>query len=467
LGDQVGSQVTLARAVAYAADPSQEVSGANPNDGADVISCSLGPNDADWTMTAILRTAIDFAVTSGRGGLGTPIFWAVTNGDFEIKFDQVCAYENTIAVARSTFDDLQDNAGSGPELDFVGTGVRVTSTGAGGIYRRDTGCSFAAPTAAGVAALVLSAHPNMSWKILRHLMRATCDKVGGVTYDANGHHIDYGFGRVNALRALEFMEGLWIAWKGSGNDNLNVMNMANLSSKMVLDETSDNHPAIFAFNNSMWIGWKGSGNENLNVMDVFNPSSKIILNETSDSFPALTEFQQKLMIAWKGSGNENLNVMDVFNPSSKIILNETSDTGPSLTRNADQIMIGWKGSGNENINVMGGIPPGGNTMTLNETSDTGPSVMRFKASFWIAWKGSGNDNLNFMDVFNTSSKVTLDDTSSHGPSLAAFNNILMIAWKGSGNENLNVMDANDPTSKIILNETSDTAPSIAHLNPTP
>jgi hypothetical protein len=33
-------------------------------------------------------------------------------------------------------------------------------------------------------------------------MRRTCDRVGGVTYDANGRHDRYGFGRVNAARAV-------------------------------------------------------------------------------------------------------------------------------------------------------------------------------------------------------------------------------------------------------------------------
>jgi thermitase len=31
---------------------------------------------------------------------------------------------------------------------------------------------------------------------------ATCDKVGGVTYDASGHHPHYGSGRINAEQAV-------------------------------------------------------------------------------------------------------------------------------------------------------------------------------------------------------------------------------------------------------------------------
>jgi hypothetical protein len=34
-------------------------------------------------------------------------------------------------------------------------------------------------------------------------MRESADQIGGVVYDANGHNDDYGFGRVNAHRAVE------------------------------------------------------------------------------------------------------------------------------------------------------------------------------------------------------------------------------------------------------------------------
>ena len=75
LSDQIGSQETFARAIAYAADSSVESPGANSKDGADVISCSLGPNGGHWAVSSILEDAINFAVSSGRAGLGTPIFW--------------------------------------------------------------------------------------------------------------------------------------------------------------------------------------------------------------------------------------------------------------------------------------------------------------------------------------------------------------------------------------------------------
>ncbi len=61
LSDQIGTQTTLARALAYAADPSREDGRARADDGADIISVSLGPNGADWAMTSILDLAIQFA----------------------------------------------------------------------------------------------------------------------------------------------------------------------------------------------------------------------------------------------------------------------------------------------------------------------------------------------------------------------------------------------------------------------
>ena len=39
-------------------------------------------------------------------------------------------------------------------------------------------------------------------------MRESADKIGGVTYDADGHHDDYGYGRVNAAAAVQAAEQL-------------------------------------------------------------------------------------------------------------------------------------------------------------------------------------------------------------------------------------------------------------------
>jgi thermitase len=203
LTDQIGTQTTLARAVAYAADPTREDAQASAANGADVIVSSLGPNGPDWDLTSVLDLAIRFAANQGRGGLGTPIFWAVSNGHFEVERDEVSSHPDVIGVGRSDRNDQADGSAFGPKLEFLAPGVDVFSTKSGSKFGFSTGTSFAAPLAAGVGALVLSRHPQFTAQQVRERLRTTCDKVGGVTYDANGHHDEYGFGRINAARAVQ------------------------------------------------------------------------------------------------------------------------------------------------------------------------------------------------------------------------------------------------------------------------
>jgi hypothetical protein len=176
LGDQVGTQSTLARAIAYAANPAVEDQ--NNLAGADIISCSLGPNTAQWTMTQVLNDAITNAATEGRNGKGSAIFWACTNGNFPI------------------------GSGFGPELEFLAPGVEVLIPSSGNsAYRQTTGTSFAAPCAAGVAALALSKNPALTAQQLRELMRSSCDKIGNLPY-IDGRNVRFGYGRINAETAV-------------------------------------------------------------------------------------------------------------------------------------------------------------------------------------------------------------------------------------------------------------------------
>jgi Subtilase family len=198
--DQVGTQVTLARAIAYAANPLLE--GMESGLGADVISCSLGEaRNKRWLMQRVLELAIDYAIESGRDGKGTSIFWATSNLPIEVSKDEVCSHPNVIAVGRSDNRDRADGSAYG-DIDFLAPGKRVYSTLPNNQYGISTGTSFSTPCAAGVAALVLSINPNLNHTQVRQTLRNTCDKVGEVSYK-NGHHPEYGFGRINASRSVE------------------------------------------------------------------------------------------------------------------------------------------------------------------------------------------------------------------------------------------------------------------------
>lgn len=110
---------------------------------------------------------------------------------------------------------------TGPPIQtaLAGRGM-VTSdrTGSAG-YNRDAytrtfgGTSSSCPVVAGVAGLMLSANPNLTAREVKQILQQTADKITDTapdpqlglshgTYDNNGHSWWFGYGRVNAFRAV-------------------------------------------------------------------------------------------------------------------------------------------------------------------------------------------------------------------------------------------------------------------------
>jgi hypothetical protein len=158
--------------------------------GADVISCSWGPEDGAWfnpndplhnsavPLPASTRLAIDYATERGRGGKGCVVLFAAGNGNESVDNDGYASYER---------GRLQDGDAQGNFTNSFG------------------GTSSAAPGAAGVAALVLSVNPDLRWQEVRDILRRACDRIDpqGGAYDGNGHSQFYGYGRLNAETAVK------------------------------------------------------------------------------------------------------------------------------------------------------------------------------------------------------------------------------------------------------------------------
>ena len=188
----------------------------------DIISCS-------WTISEndILSAAIRKVVSSGRNGKGTPVFCA-TGNDFESRVHYPANMPETIAVGASTNQDRRSpysNYGQG--IDFVapssGGTRRIettdiqgddgynTKSGASGDYceAEDSsgfgGTSAATPLASGVAALMLSVNPSLTAAEVRTILRETAVKIDPVNaqYDANGWSEQYGYGRIDAAKAVQ------------------------------------------------------------------------------------------------------------------------------------------------------------------------------------------------------------------------------------------------------------------------
>ena len=55
---------------------------------------------------------------------------------------------------------------------------------------------------AGICALILSANPDLTAKQVKDVLIKTADKVGEPSEYVNGHSVKYGYGRVNADKAV-------------------------------------------------------------------------------------------------------------------------------------------------------------------------------------------------------------------------------------------------------------------------
>lgn len=67
------------------------------------------------------------------------------------------------------------------------------------------GTSFAAPIVSGLVGLILSANPNLTYKQVDQILKDTADKIDSSfgNYDNQGHSNTYGFGRINAFKAVQ------------------------------------------------------------------------------------------------------------------------------------------------------------------------------------------------------------------------------------------------------------------------
>jgi hypothetical protein len=269
--------------------------------------------------------------------------------------------------------------------------------------------------------------------------------------------------------AIATLGALYVAWKGDGNDNLNLIYSTDygrtFQGKITFNETSPLAPALCAHNGKLILSWRGDGNDQLNVAQVniqngtiLGLSNKVTLQDTSPCAPSLASLNGRLYLAWKGDGNDNFNVLlsqdDGLTFGGKWTSPETTPIAPSICGHADGCLyMAWKGDGNDNINVQrlildpsGYINTFGSKVTIPETTDDTPAIASFDSVLFLAWKGSGNNNLNVASStanFSFGDKIISSNTSDHAPALCAYGRILAIAWKGRGGDNLNVAQASN------------------------
>lgn len=208
--------------------------------GADIINNS-------WSSSIqhqIIDDAITNAITNGRNGLGCVVIFASGNDNGAVNYP-ANSNPNILVVGAispcgqrkspSSCDGEQWGSNYGAQLDIVAPGVLIPTTDLTGNngYNPNTpihpnnggrkissdysnrdytvwfnGTSAAAPHVAGVAALMLSANPNLTGQQVRTIIERTAQKVGDYSYTttpgrSNGTwNNEMGYGLVDASAAV-------------------------------------------------------------------------------------------------------------------------------------------------------------------------------------------------------------------------------------------------------------------------
>lgn len=175
-----GSTYNLALAIKYAA-----------NNGAKVINMSLGAScGSGWPDVG---DAVNYAL--GKGVL----LVAASGNNYSTPVMCPAAINGVMAVGATDSNDLRASYSTyGAALDVAAPGSGIYSTYYGGGYASLSGTSMATPHVAGLAALLWSFAPDMTYSEVETLIGQTADDLGSVGWDQY-----YGHGRINAQRALE------------------------------------------------------------------------------------------------------------------------------------------------------------------------------------------------------------------------------------------------------------------------
>ncbi|MEG4285397.1 S8 family serine peptidase [Microcoleus sp. A006_D1] len=159
-----GQTNNVANGIRYAAD-----------NGADVINLSLGN---DFFPSNVINEAIQYANNKGS----VVVMAAGNSGDIQPAYPARNADRLGIAVGsideRGRMDDDSNRAGSRP-LDYVvAPGVDIYSTTPYDSYETYSGTSMSTAQVSGVAALVLSANPNLTPAQVEYILMTTANRNG-------------------------------------------------------------------------------------------------------------------------------------------------------------------------------------------------------------------------------------------------------------------------------------------------
>ncbi|MBM65436.1 MAG: hypothetical protein CMH55_04285 [Myxococcales bacterium] len=203
-----------------------------------VVNNSWGPSVSRYFPFSLAEEEAFAYAAAGRDGLGTLFLYAAGNDHFQdTGINPYLTHPHSVAVSASTRQgDLACYSNVGPDID-VSAPSKGCFDGEGGLTTVDVawvngytdndyyhdmgGTSGACPVATGVAALIVAANPALNHRqvklVLSASTQANTPNVDGWVQrgrsaalferDDRGWSAAFGFGRVDALAAVELAEG--------------------------------------------------------------------------------------------------------------------------------------------------------------------------------------------------------------------------------------------------------------------
>ena len=148
---------------------------------------------------------ISFNGVAGNTTIRTAAEYAVNHGTLVVAASGNCACTDPTAEtpfilsvsATDEYDALAYYSSTGPFVDISAPGNNILTTDRYGLYFPYSGTSLASPVVAGVAALMFSAKPSLTPTLAAQILESSAVDLGAGGYDPS-----YGYGRVDALAAV-------------------------------------------------------------------------------------------------------------------------------------------------------------------------------------------------------------------------------------------------------------------------
>lgn len=179
----------LAEALVYATDQ-----------GVDIINMSWGGGSL-----STLETAVNYATSRGVLVVSSGGNENASNLLYPAAYERVVGVGATQKAATTTApsgDTRARYSNYGPALDVMAPGSAIYTT-SGTTYANKNGTSLASPMVAGLAALVLSVNPDLSYRQVREVILQNTDDLGTPGWDQY-----YGWGRINVQKTLTAAQSL-------------------------------------------------------------------------------------------------------------------------------------------------------------------------------------------------------------------------------------------------------------------